>query len=127
MDFTQLSAREIAALVRGRKASAVEVLDGQNAHIHNVAGLPRALGGDRALPLGTDTAGSIRLPAAYCGVVGMKPTYGRVSRYGMIAFGSSLDCPGPVSRNVTDAALMLGVISGPDPRDATAATVPVPD
>jgi aspartyl-tRNA(Asn)/glutamyl-tRNA(Gln) amidotransferase subunit A len=80
-----------------------------------------------ALSLGTDTAGSIRLPAAYCGVVGMKPTYGRVSRYGMIAFGSSLDCPGPVARNVPDAALMLKVIAGPDQRDATAATVPVPD
>ena len=83
--------------------------------------------GEGALSLGTDTAGSIRLPAAYCGVVGMKPTYGRVSRYGMIAFGSSLDCPGPVSRNITDAALMLGVISGADPRDATAVTIPVPD
>jgi aspartyl-tRNA(Asn)/glutamyl-tRNA(Gln) amidotransferase subunit A len=79
------------------------------------------------LSLGTDTAGSIRLPAAYCGVVGMKPTYGRVSRYGMIAFGSSLDCPGPLARNVSDAALMLKVMSGPDPRDATAANVPVPD
>ena len=79
------------------------------------------------LSLGTDTAGSIRLPAAYCGVVGMKPTYGRVSRYGLIAFGSSLDCPGPLSRDVTDAALMLGVISGPDPRDATAANLPVPN
>lgn len=79
------------------------------------------------LSLGTDTAGSIRLPAAYCGVVGMKPTYGRVSRYGLIAFGSSLDCPGPLARNVTDAALMLRVISGPDKRDATAANLPVPD
>jgi len=79
------------------------------------------------LSLGTDTAGSIRLPAAYCGVVGLKPTYGRVSRYGLIAFGSSLDCPGPLTRNVTDAALMLRVMAGPDPRDATAASVAVPD
>ncbi len=79
------------------------------------------------LSLGTDTAGSIRLPAAYCGVVGLKPTYGRVSRYGLIAFGSSLDCPGPVSRNVADAALMLKVIAGADRRDATAANLPVPD
>lgn len=79
------------------------------------------------LSLGTDTAGSIRQPAAFCGVVGLKPTYGRVSRYGLIAFGSSLDCPGPLARNVTDAALMLNVIAGADPRDATAATVPVPD
>jgi aspartyl-tRNA(Asn)/glutamyl-tRNA(Gln) amidotransferase subunit A len=83
--------------------------------------------GEGALSLGTDTAGSIRQPAAFCGVVGMKPTYGRVSRYGLIAFGSSLDCPGPVARDVTDAALMLKVIAGPDWRDATAADVPVPD
>ncbi len=83
--------------------------------------------GEGQLSLGTDTAGSVRQPAAFCGVVGVKPTYGRVSRYGLIAFGSSLDCPGPVSRNITDAALMLKVIAGADPRDATAARVPVPD
>ncbi len=83
--------------------------------------------GEAVLSLGTDTAGSIRQPAAFCGVVGLKPTYGRVSRYGLIAFASSLDCPGPITRDVTDAALMLGVIAGPDPRDATAAHVPVPD
>ena len=83
--------------------------------------------GEAAISLGTDTAGSIRQPAAFCGVVGMKPTYGRVSRYGLIAFASSLDCPGPVARNVTDTALMLNVIAGPDPRDATAANAPVPD
>jgi len=75
--------------------------------------------GEAPLSIGTDTAGSIRQPAAFCGVVGMKPTYGRVSRYGLIAFGSSLDCPGPVARNVTDAALMLQVIAGTDPHDAT--------
>jgi aspartyl-tRNA(Asn)/glutamyl-tRNA(Gln) amidotransferase subunit A len=80
-----------------------------------------------SLSLGTDTAGSVRQPAAFCGVVGVKPTYGRVSRYGLIAFGSSLDCPGPVARNVTDAALLLKVIAGQDPRDSTAATAPVPD
>jgi aspartyl-tRNA(Asn)/glutamyl-tRNA(Gln) amidotransferase subunit A len=79
------------------------------------------------LSLGTDTAGSIRQPAAFCGVVGLKPTYGRVSRYGLIAFGSSLDCPGPLARTVSDSALMLQTIAGADPRDATAATVPVPD
>jgi aspartyl-tRNA(Asn)/glutamyl-tRNA(Gln) amidotransferase subunit A len=83
--------------------------------------------GESALSLGTDTAGSIRQPAAFCGVVGVKPTYGRVSRYGLIAFGSSLDCPGPLARNITDAALMLRVIAGPDPHDATAANLPVPD
>ncbi len=80
-----------------------------------------------AISLGTDTAGSIRQPAAFCGVIGMKPTYGRVSRYGLIAFGSSLDCPGPVARSVTDAALMLKAISGVDSKDSTTAAVPVPD
>lgn len=79
------------------------------------------------ISLGTDTAGSIRLPAAYCGVVGLKPTYGRVSRYGLIAFGSSLDCPGPLTRTVADSALALGAMAGADSRDATAATVPVPN
>ncbi len=83
--------------------------------------------GECQLSLGTDTAGSIRQPAAFCGVVGVKPTYGRVSRYGLIAFGSSLDCPGPLTRDVTDAALMLKVIAGPDPHDSTAANLPVPD
>ena len=70
--------------------------------------------GEALLSLGTDTAGSIRQPAAFCGVVGMKPTYGRVSRYGLIAFGSSLDCPGPVSRSAADAALMMNAIAGAD-------------
>jgi aspartyl-tRNA(Asn)/glutamyl-tRNA(Gln) amidotransferase subunit A len=83
--------------------------------------------GEGALSIGTDTAGSIRQPAAFCGVVGMKPTYGRVSRYGLIAFGSSIDCPGPVARNVRDAAMLLNAMAGPDPRDSTAAAVPVPD
>ena len=83
--------------------------------------------GEASLSLGTDTAGSIRQPAAFCGVVGMKPTYGRVSRYGLIAFGSSLDCPGPVAGNVRDAALMLSVMAGADSHDSTASTVPVPN
>ena len=83
--------------------------------------------GEGAISLGTDTGGSIRHPASFCGTVGLKPTYGRVSRYGLIAFGSSLDCPGPLSRNVTDAALALQAIAGQDPRDSTTATVPVPD
>ncbi len=83
--------------------------------------------GEAPLSIGTDTAGSIRQPAAYCGVVGLKPTYGRVSRYGLIAFASSLDCPGPIARDVTDAAMMLQVISGPDRHDSTAAVVDVPD
>jgi len=83
--------------------------------------------GEGQLSLGTDTAGSIRQPAAFCGVVGLKPTYGRVSRYGLIAFGSSLDCPGSLAREVTDAALMLQVIAGRDRHDSTAVKTPVPD
>ena len=83
--------------------------------------------GEAVLSIGTDTAGSIRQPAAFCGTVGLKPTYGRVSRYGLIAFGSSLDCPGPIARDVTDTALMLNVIAGADSRDATAVTLPDED
>lgn len=75
------------------------------------------------LSLGTDTGGSIRQPAAFCGVVGLKPTYGRVSRYGLIAFGSSLDCPGPLSKNVRDSALMLQTMAGNDPKDTTSSLV----
>jgi aspartyl-tRNA(Asn)/glutamyl-tRNA(Gln) amidotransferase subunit A len=77
--------------------------------------------------LGTDTGGSIRQPASFCGVVGVLPTYGRVSRFGLIAFASSLDRVGPLTRTVRDAATLLGVIAGHDPLDATSATVPVPD
>lgn len=83
--------------------------------------------GEAVVSIGTDTAGSIRQPAAFCGVVGLKPTYGRISRYGLIAFGSSLDCPGPLTRDVRDTALMLNTMCGADERDSTAATMPVPD
>ena len=84
-------------------------------------------GGEALCALGTDTGGSIRQPASFCGIVGFKPTYGRVSRYGVTAFASSLDQVGPMTKDVTDAALLMGVLAGCDPHDGTTAEEPVPD
>ncbi len=91
-------------------------------------GTASAIAADEALlGIGTDTGGSIRQPAAYCGIVGLKPTYGRVSRYGVIAFASSLDQVGPITKNVRDSALLLNAIAGPDPRDSTSYPEAAPD
>src|SRR6185369_14275739 len=91
-------------------------------------GAAASVASDEALAaIGSETAGSIRQPASWCGLVGFKPTYGRVSRYGVVAMGSSLDSPGPITKTVEDSAIILQVLAGKDPSDATTSPLAVPD
>src|SRR6201994_1703701 len=107
---------------RRQDAAAVLVPGGSSGGSAAAVSARLAMGGT-----GTDTGGSIRQPASFCGLVGVKPTYGRCSRWGVVAFASSLDHPGPFARTVRDSAILLGSMAGHDPKDATSAPVPVPD
>src|SRR5499427_5774225 len=121
-EFAMGSSAENSAFFPTRNPWNIERVPGGSS-----GGSAAALAADQCLvALGTDTGGSIRQPAACCGVVGLKPTYGRVRRYGIIAFASSMDQVGPITKDVRDCALMLEVIAGYDPADSTSANLPAP-